>query len=91
MGIAKDYMMEPESIDVGFECPTPQCDEIVEASVEPAYYDTSAENESDMAGYSSTRITCLGCKREYIVEGHNYGAGMTYSVVNYPSIEVDVY
>ncbi|TAY81989.1 hypothetical protein [Rhizobium ruizarguesonis] len=88
MGRAKEHWMESESIDVKFACPTPECDEIVDAVVEPAYYDTSAENESDMAGYSKVNVACVGCKLEFTIEGHAHGAGTTYSVINHPSVEV---
>jgi hypothetical protein len=82
--------MEPEGIDIQFDCPTLKCDEIIDVAAERAYYDISAENESDMAGYSKVNVTCVGCKREFTIEGHAHGAGTTYSVTDYPGVEVSI-
>lgn len=89
MGNAKGQM-DDGGILVRFDCPTPDCDGIIEDHVEGAVFDISAESAGDGIDSSRTPVVCSKCEKEYVVEVVARPGDTTFAVEGHPDVLVTV-
>ncbi|WFR97634.1 hypothetical protein [Rhizobium tumorigenes] len=75
-------------IDVGFDCPTAGCDEMIDASVLRSDYRAKTAGQDAHSNYSRTAVTCAACKGTFTVEVTADAEGQLMKIDNFPEVEV---